>query len=79
MANLVIGTLMMMAGVALGLYVGVYLMLIGGIVQLVAAIKGGFVASGIAWGIAKIIFAGGAGLLSAICLIIPGYFRIIKE
>lgn len=74
----VIGIVMIVAGVALGLYVGVYLMLVGGILQIVAAVKGGFVASGIAWGVVKIVFAGAAGGLSATCLLLPGYYKLLK-
>lgn len=74
----VIGILMMVAGVALGLYVGVYLMLVGGILQIVAAVKGGFIASGIAWGVVKIVFASAAGGLSAACLLLPGYYKLLK-
>lgn len=46
---------------------------IGGIVQIVEAVKAPDIpAMAIAWGIVKIFFAGVAGMLSAIVLIIPG-------
>lgn len=37
----IIGLAMIVVGVALGLYVGVYAMLIGGILQIIEAAKGG--------------------------------------
>jgi len=72
-----IGILMILGGIVLGLYVGVWLCFIGGIVgvinQIVAAVNGSeVVAMTIAVSVAKIVFAALAGWLSAIILIIPG-------
>lgn len=70
----IIGLLLVAAGIVLGLYVGVWLMFIGGIVQIIQAVKAPeIVAMTVAIGVAKIVFAGISGGLSAIVLILPGY------
>lgn len=70
-----LGVLLIVAGVALGLYVGLWVCFIGGIVDVVDAVKATPVeAMNLAWGIVKIVFAGAAGALSAYALIFPGYF-----
>lgn len=51
----IIGILIAIAGIALGIYVGVWLMFIGGIVQIVNSINP-LNGLGIALGIARIIF-----------------------
>lgn len=69
----IIGLILILAGLFVGVYVGLYLCFIGGTVQIINAIKSpGIPAMPIAWGIAKIFFAGVAGMLSALTLIIPG-------
>ncbi|MBI5421236.1 MAG: hypothetical protein HZA35_02880 [Parcubacteria group bacterium] len=72
--KLVLGLLMLLGGIALGLYVGVWLCFIGGIVQLIEAVKapGGVEALSVAIGLAKIFGASIAGFISATVLIIPG-------
>jgi len=68
-----IGVLMILGGIALGAYVGVWLCFIGGIVDVIEQIRAEELeAMAIAIGIAKVIFAGAAGWLSAFILIIPG-------
>ncbi len=59
----IIGILIAIAGIALGIYVGVWLMFIGGIVQIVNSINpvNGL---GIALGIARIIFCEVGGLIT---------------
>ena len=59
----IIGILIAIAGIALGIYVGVWLMFIGGIVQIVNSINpvNGL---GIALGIARIIFWEVGGLIA---------------
>ena len=70
----IIGVLMILGGVALGLYVGLWVCFIGGIVQIINEVKSpqAVVAMNIAWGIAKIVFAALSGWLSALLLIVPG-------
>jgi uncharacterized BrkB/YihY/UPF0761 family membrane protein len=57
-----IGCLLILLGIALGLYVGLWLLFIGGIVQIVEAVKADPVSSwGIAFGIVRIILAAPVG------------------
>lgn len=78
--NALIGLLLIIAGVALGLYVGVWVCFIGGVVQIVEAVKATPVeAVGIAVGILRIFFAGAAGFLSAIALVLPGFGMLTKS
>ena len=63
MKNL-IGCLICLAGIAIGIYVGVWLMFILGIVQIIEAVKVTHVnAMGIALGIARVILSGFVGWL----------------
>ncbi len=59
----IIGILIAIAGIALGIYVGVWLMFIGGIVQIVNSINP-LNGLGIALGIARIIFCEVGGLIT---------------
>jgi uncharacterized membrane protein len=60
-----IGLLLILAGIALGLYVGIWLCFIGGIVDVINAIKTTPVpALQVAVGVAKVIFSGFLGQLS---------------
>ena len=72
--KIILGVILILAGVAVGLYVGVWLCFIGGIIQIVDAIKTtpteGFE---IAIGILRVVFAGVAGVLSAFIAIFPGW------
>lgn len=71
--KIVIGLLLIVAGIALGLYVGLWLMFIGGIVSIIEQIRSEHLdALTVAWGVARILFAGMVGMLAAIVLIIPG-------
>ena len=78
--KLILGVLLVLAGIALGLYVGVYLMLIGGIVGIIEQIKAPEIdAMTLALNIVKIPFAGFTGVLSAFVLIIPGFGLIASS
>jgi hypothetical protein len=69
-----LGFLLILAGIALGIYIGFWAMFVGGIVGLVNIFKSGAIeAMPIALNIAKIIFASFVGVISAYVLIIPGY------
>ena len=70
--KLILGILLILAGIVFGCYVGIYLMLFKGIVQIVQSVTPEVIAWGIAKGILKIIFAGTLGVLSAFLLILPG-------
>lgn len=70
----VIGILLMVAGVAVAVYVGLWVCFIGGIVQCIEAVKATPVdAWGIAFGVVRIVFAGFAGVITAFFAIIPGF------
>jgi hypothetical protein len=65
---------LILSGVALGLYVGVWFCLIGGITELVDIIKMyNYDSMAIALSIARIICAGLLGSVSGYMLIIPGF------
>jgi len=69
----IIGILMILSGIVLGFYVGIWLCFVGGIIDVIAAVQAEqLVAMDVAIGIAKFMFAGLAGWLSALFLIIPG-------
>jgi len=71
--KLVLGLFLLVLGVAFGLYVGIYLMLVGGISQIIEALKATEVlAFPIAIGAVKICFAGIVGFLAGLVAIIPG-------
>lgn len=80
-----LGILLIIVGVALGIYVGVWLCFIGGICDLVdvvnQAAKHQTDISGmqVAGGVAKIVFAGVAGMASAFLCIIPGMTLTVKR
>lgn len=68
-----IGTLMIIAGVCLGLYVGLYLCFIGGIIDIIKQVRAPELnGAAVAWDVVRIMFAGLAGYLSAFVLVIPG-------
>lgn len=70
----VIGILLMVGGLVFGVYVGLWLCFIGGIVQIVEAVKATPVSGlDIGIGITRIIFAGFAGMLTAFVAVFPGF------
>jgi hypothetical protein len=79
MKKMVFGTLLCIAGVAIGLYVGVWLMLIGGIVDVITEIRAvELSAMGVALGIAKVMLSSVVGTLSGLFLLAPGA-ALIKD
>jgi len=66
-----IGVGMIVAGVILGCYVGLWVCLVGGIVDIVNNFNYGNV-GGVIWGALKFFFAGISGYVSASLLIFPG-------
>ena len=78
MKNL-LGLLMIIGGVALGLYVGLWLMFIGGIVGIIEIVQSGEIeALPIALNIAKVFFATFVGTVSAYTLIVPGFLLMTE-
>lgn len=69
-----IGVFLMAFGAAFGLWAGLYWAFIGGIVDIVNAIKAPEVVGfDIAIGIVKILFAGVIGAVSGVIAVFPGY------
>ena len=69
----VIGALLMLAGVVFGIWAGVWWAFIGGIVMVIEQIRAPHIeALQVAFGIARIVFAGVIGWAAAGLLIIPG-------
>ena len=68
------GLLLMVLGILLGLFVGGYLCLYGGIVQIINGVQADPVSAGtIALGVIRILCAFLAGILAAAALILPGF------
>jgi len=71
--KLLLGFVLMIAGAVLGLYVGVWLCFIGGIVDVIQAIRADdLIAMDVAIGVTKFVCSSIAGWIAALCLIIPG-------
>jgi hypothetical protein len=69
-----LGLGLIVLGVIVGLYVGFWICLIGGIVQVIEAVRAkDLIAFEVVVGVARIFFAGLAGYVSALLFIIPGY------
>lgn len=74
-----IGLLVITIGLSLAIYLGGYVMLIGGIIQLIEAIKMDDVpAIAVAWGITRILLAGTAAVFTVYISIIIGILIIHK-
>jgi hypothetical protein len=68
-----IGVSMVLGGIALGLYVGLYVMFIGGIIDVVYALKMTDISAfKVAIGFAKIVCATFVGWFSGLLLLLPG-------
>jgi len=76
-----LGCVMMMAAVFLGLYIGVYVCFIGGIVDILNEIKGTDPVSGLAilWAMIKIAIASIAGWASFVALAVPGFLKFTRS
>lgn len=71
--QLILGVILCIAGVALGLYAGLWWAFIGGIVDVITEIRAPELsAMNVAIGIAKVLCAGVIGGLSALLLLTPG-------
>jgi hypothetical protein len=76
MGKFLLGAVMFLGAIALGLYVGLWLMFIGGIIGLVTAgtalfTTGTVMVGLIAWSILKIMLASIVGYLSFVVLAVP--------
>jgi len=75
----IIGGLLIVIGVLSGLYVGGYLMFIKGMIQLVQSITPEVIPNSIAWGAAKIFFAGFVGTIVGYMFGFPGIMLINSD
>ena len=72
--KMILGLVLMVAGIALGLYAGLWWAFIGGIVDVIQEIRAPDLnAMNVAIGIAKVLFAGLIGWLAAAVALLPGY------
>jgi hypothetical protein len=68
------GIVLCIGGIAFGLYAGIWWAFIGGIVDVISAIRAtNLEAMSVAMGVAKILFAAPIGWLAASVLVFPGY------
>lgn len=68
-----LGWVVVVVGVCLGLYVGLYVMFVGGIIQIISQIGAVNVsAAAIAWGVVKMLFAAVVGWLITLAFVFPG-------
>jgi hypothetical protein len=69
----IIGLLLVILGIACGLYAGIWWAFIGGIVDVITEVRApDLSALNVAIGVAKILFAGLIGWVAAMVLILPG-------
>ena len=69
----IIGILLILGGIVLGIYVGFWVCLVGGIVQIIETIRADtLVAMDVAFGIGRVICCSLFGYISAFVLILPG-------
>ena len=74
LAKLIFGIILMLFGVVAGLYAGVWWAFIGGIIDVISAFSAASVsASAVAFGVAKVVFAGPIGWLSFTLFVATGY------
>lgn len=72
-AKYILGGAIIAAGIAYSIYLGVWIMLIGGIIQIVNAVQASpIVGSEIAFGIAKIVFCELAAAIAYVSIIVGG-------
>ena len=76
----IIGVILILAGAVAGIYLGIWIMFIGGIIQAVEAFKLTPIDSmEAAIGVAKILFSGGVGWFSFYLLALPGIHFITSD
>jgi uncharacterized membrane protein len=69
----IIGVVLIIGGIVLGVYVGVWVCFVGGIVDVIEQIRAeNLEAVAIAWGIAKVVCSSFFGFLAAVIPIIAG-------
>ena len=74
-----LGILLMVVGVVFGIYAGLWWAFIGGMVDVISAIRAPeLVAMNIAIGVAKVVFAGVIGGVSVVAAMVPGYALFVS-
>lgn len=69
-----VGGILVFMGIAFGVYAGVWWAFIGGIIQIINEIKAPELSAvAVALGIAKVMFAGLIGYVSAVVAMLPGF------
>lgn len=76
--KVILGAFLTLAGISLGVYVGFWLMFVGGILDIVEQVKGSVEPLPIGFGILKIIFAPFTGWLAGAVLLIPGWALLVE-
>jgi len=76
----VFGLLLIIAGVCFGLYVGVWVMFIGGIIDIITQIRAEHMeALTVSFGVLKIIFSSLVGYLAGVVAVLPGIAILGKD
>ncbi len=76
----VLGLLLIITGIILSFYVGVWVCFIGGLLEIIEAVRAEYLVTiDIAIGAAKMLFAGFCGGLSGYSCIIPGYLMLTGD
>ena len=72
-----LGLVMILAGVVLAAYVGFWVCVVGGILQVAEGVQAGD-AMDVAWGVIRFIAAWPAAYLGGLSLVLPGFFMATK-
>lgn len=71
--KVIIGLLLMLSGIIIGLYVGLWWAFIGGIIQIIEQIRAeNLDVTIVAWGIVKVFFAGTLGWFTGVLFFVAG-------
>lgn len=75
-----VGIFLIVLGVTVGLFLGLYVCLYGGIIQIISAIQAApLSAKGIAVGVIRIVLAGFAGWMSMLIFVVSGWKLFIDD
>jgi len=78
--RIMFGIFLIVTGIIVGVYVGFWLLLVGGVVQIIQQFNIPVAQSSeIAIGLLKIMFAGISGFLCSVILITPGFLLLFDE
>lgn len=70
----IVGALLMIVGIAFGIWAGLWWAFAGGIIDIVVAIQSNPIPAGtVAWGVIKILFAGVIGMVAGVVAVFPGF------